>query len=98
MTTQPTLAFAQQFLEENFSPWITDLKPKLKIRENGTAQMDIPIFLNIQRVGGIVCGLAMGALAGTCMVFACTSRIEELIPVITTTLDTQFCALQLALS
>ena len=47
MTTQPTLAFAQQFLEENFSPWITDLKPKLKIRENGTAQMDITIFLAI---------------------------------------------------
>ena len=63
VTTQPTLAFAQQFLEENFSPWITNLKPKLKIRENGTTQMDIPIFLNIQPVGGIVCGLAMGALA-----------------------------------
>ena len=90
MTTRLTLAFSQQFLEENFAPWIIDLKPQLMICENGTAQMDIPISPHIQRVGGIVCGQAMGALADTCMVFACFSHKDKLLPIATTTLDTQF--------
>ena len=90
MTAQITLAFAQKFLEENFAPWIIDLKPKLMIYQNGVAQMDIPISSHIQRVGEIVCGQAMGALADTCMVFACFSHMDKLIPVATVTLDTQF--------
>ena len=90
MTTRFTLRFAQQFLEKNFAPWIIDLKPKLMICDKGTAQMEIPISPHIQRVGGIVCGQAMGALADTCMVFACFSHMNKLLPIATTTLDTQF--------
>jgi uncharacterized protein (TIGR00369 family) len=90
MTARLTLPFAQQFLEENFAPWVMGLKPRLLVCENGTAQIDIPISPHIQRVGGIVCGQAMGALADTCMVFACFSQMDKLIPVATTTLDTQF--------
>ena len=90
MTARITLAFAQRFLEENFAPWVIDLKPQLLVCENGTAQIDIPISPHIQRVGEIVCGQAMGALADTCMVFACFSHMDKLIPVATTTLDTQF--------
>ena len=90
MTARITLAFAQRFLEENFAPWVIDLKPQLLVCKNGTAQIDIPISPHIQRVGEIVCGQAMGALADTCMVFACFSHMDKLIPVATTTLDTQF--------
>lgn len=90
MATRLTLTFAQQFLEDNFAPWVIDLKPQLLVCENGAAQIDIPISPHIQRVGGIVCGQAMGALADTSMVFACFSHMDKLIPVATTTLDTQF--------
>ena len=90
MATRLTLTFAQQFLEDNFAPWVIDLKPQLLVCENGTAQIDIPISPHIQRVGEIVCGQAMGALADTCMVFACFSHMDKLISVATTTLDTQF--------
>ena len=43
MTTRFNLPFAQQFLEENFAPWIIDLKPKLMICDRWTAKMEIPI-------------------------------------------------------
>lgn len=85
-----TLELAQKFLEENFAKWITDLKPKVTLCQNGKAQLDIPISPYIERVGGIVCGQAMGALADTTMVFACFSHLNKLSPVATTTLDTQF--------
>ena len=90
MTGALTLPFAQEFLEGNFAPWIIDLKPKLIDCANGLARIDIPITPHIERVGHIVCGQAMGALADTTMVFACFAQIDKLIPIATITLDTQF--------
>ena len=90
MTGQLTVQFAQEFLDKNFAPWITDLKPKLIDCASGTARIDIPITPHIERVGRIVCGQAMSALSDTTMVFACFSHMDKLIPVATTTLDTQF--------
>ena len=90
MTAALTLTFAQEFLEGNFAPWIIDLQPKLINCANGFARIDIPITPHIERVGHIVCGQAMGALADTTMVFACFAQVDKLIPVATTTLDTQF--------
>tara|TARA_S200000501_G_C20348644_1_gene536559 strand:+ start:92 stop:514 length:423 start_codon:yes stop_codon:yes gene_type:complete len=90
MTGQLTVQFAQEFLDKNFAPWIIDLKPKLIDCASGTARIDIPITPHIERVGRIVCGQAMSALSDTTMVFACFSHMDKLIPVATTTLDTQF--------
>ena len=90
ITAALTLTFAQEFLEGNFAPWIIDLKPKVIDCSNGLARIDIPITPHIERVGRIVCGQAMGALADTTMVFACFAHLDRLIPVATTTLDTQF--------
>ena len=90
MTGQLTIQFAQEFLDKNFAPWITDLKPKLIDCDRGHARIDIPISPHIERVGQIVCGQAMSALADTTMVFACFSFMDKLIPVATTTLDIQF--------
>ena len=90
MTSVLTLTLAQKFLEENFAPWIIELNPKLIDCVNGFARVDIPITPHIERVGRIVCGQAMGALADTTMVFACFAQMDKLIPVATTTLDTQF--------
>ena len=90
MTASLTLTLAQEFLEGNFAPWIIDLKPKLIDCANGFARIDIPITTHIERAGHIVCGQAMSALADTTMVFACFAQMDKLIPVATTTLDTQF--------
>ena len=90
MVTQLTLPFAQKFLNDNFAQWILDLHPTLTHCAYGSAVIDIPITAHIQRVGDIVCGQAMGALADTTMVFACFSHLDRLEPVSTTTLDTQF--------
>ena len=90
MTGYFTIQFAQEFLYKNFAPWITDLKPKLIECDSGTARIDIPITPHIERVGHMVCGQAISALADTTMVFACFSHMETLIPVATTTLNTEF--------
>ena len=90
MSDPLSLSLAQNFLAENFAPWIMALKPQIMACADGSAQIDIPITSDIERVGGIVCGQAMGALADTTMVFACFSHLGRLEPVSTTTLDTQF--------
>ena len=90
MSDPLSLSLAQNFLDENFAPWIMALKPQIMACADGSAQIDIPITSDIERVGGIVCGQAMGALADTTMVFACFSHMQKLAPVATTTLDTQF--------
>ena len=90
MTAALTPTIAQGFLEGNFAPWIIDLKPKLINCANGSARIDIPIAPHIERVGHIVCGQAMGALADTTMVFACFAKMDKLFRVATTTLNVQF--------
>ena len=90
MTGHLTIQFAQEFLDKNFAPWIIDLEPKLIDCNNGAARIDVPISPHIERVGQMVCGQAMSALADTTMVFACFSHMQKLIPVATTTLDIQF--------
>ena len=90
MTGHLTIQFAQEFLDKNFAPWITDLEPKLIDCNNGVARIDVPISPHIERVGQMVCGQAMSALADTTMVFACFSHMQKLMPVATTTLDIQF--------
>ena len=90
MTAALTPTIAQEFLEGKFAPWIIDLKPKVIDCANGLARIDIPITPHIERVGRIVCGQAMGALADTTMVFACFAKMDKLFRVATTTLNVQF--------
>lgn len=52
--------------------------------------MEIPITEDINRIGGIVSGQALAALADTAMVFACFGHLDAVEPVGTVTLDTQF--------
>ena len=70
MQNQLDLETARAFLADNFAPWVLDLRPELISCENGAARIDIPITNHIKRVGDIVCGQTMGALADTTMVFA----------------------------
>ncbi|MWD26190.1 hotdog fold thioesterase [Aquicoccus sp. SCR17] len=81
---------AQQALEENFAPWVRALRPTVTEIGPERAVMEIPITDHVMRVGGIISGQALAALADTTMVFACAGHFGELKPVATTNLDTQF--------
>ncbi|KIN61677.1 Thioesterase family protein [Sulfitobacter noctilucae] len=81
---------AQSILDQAFAPWVNALHPKITaISESGTT-MIIPITDDIMRIGGIVSGQALAALADTSMVFACFGYLDAPEPLGTVTLDTQF--------
>ena len=81
---------AQQFLTDNFAPWIMALQPEVTAIDDTGATLRIPITDDIMRVGGIVSGQTLATLADTAMVIGCGGAAGEMIPVGTVTLDTQF--------
>lgn len=81
---------AQRLLDENFAPWVLALAPQITGISADMAVLEIPITPEIARVGGIVCGQALAALADTSMVFACAGHLGEFTPVATTNLETRF--------
>lgn len=82
--------FANTILQENFAAWILSLNPMITEINAERAVMSMPITPEINRVGDIVCGQALAALADTAMVFACFGHLDKMEPVGTVTLDTQF--------
>lgn len=83
-------SIAQNFLEENFAPWVLSLKPRVTEVDSEGATLEIPITADINRVGDIVSGQTLATLADTAMVIGCCAAAGALIPVGTVTLDTQF--------
>lgn len=81
---------AQEFLDGNFAPWVLAMSPKVTQYGPEGATLEVPITPDIMRVGGIVCGQAMGALADTTMVFACIGTMPSPNPIATTNLETRF--------
>ena len=81
---------AQSALEDYFADWVRALH--ITVTEIGPegAVLEIPVRPEIARVGGIVSGQALAALADTAMVFACAGHFGAFRPVATTNLDTQF--------
>lgn len=90
MTDALTPATAQQFLSQNFAPWVQALD--LSVRDIGAqgAVLAMPITPALCRVGDILSGQALAAMADTAMVFACAGHLGAFRPVATTNLDTQF--------
>lgn len=84
------LSDAQRFLDENFAPWVLALGPVVTRADAEGLSIDIPITDAIARVGGIVSGQSLAALADTAMVLACGAHLGRMAPVATITLDTQF--------
>ncbi len=81
---------AQAMLAKGFARWvqaldltITDISPK-------GATLIMPITEDLARIGGIISGQALAAMADTAMVFACFGHLDAFTPVATTNLDTQF--------
>jgi uncharacterized protein (TIGR00369 family) len=84
------IATANALLEENFAPWVLRLQPKVTEITPLQAILEIPVEPAVARVGGIVCGQALSALADTAMVFACAGHLGAFTLVATTNLETRF--------
>jgi uncharacterized protein (TIGR00369 family) len=81
---------AQSFLAQNFAPWVRALDITIADITPDRTTLTIPITPDLMRVGDILSGQAIAALADTAMVFACFGHLGEFTPVGTVTLDTQF--------
>lgn len=77
-------------LEEMFAPWVRALDLRIDGICCSGATLSMPVTPEIARVGGIVSGQALAALADTAMVFACAGHFKAFTPVATTNLDLQF--------
>lgn len=85
-----TVDQANQFLQTNFAPWVLDLKPVVTVVNDGSIQLEIPANPALYRVGRIVCGQALMALADTAMVLGLVSALEESRLVTTVDMNTTF--------
>ena len=81
---------AQAFLDENFAPWVRALDLTFTEISEGKATATMPITPDLTRMGDILSGQALAAMADTLMVFACFAHYGGPKPVATTNLDTQF--------
>jgi len=88
MTLTPETA--QQFLAENFADWVQALDLTIIAIDPSGATLTMPITPALARVGGILSGQALAAMADTAMVFACAGHMGAFRPVATTNLDTVF--------
>ncbi|WP_417677421.1 PaaI family thioesterase [Pseudodonghicola sp.] len=81
---------AQKIFAENFADWVQALD--LKVIEVGSDHVLIrmPLGDHLARVGGIVSGQALAALADTTMALAIIAHFPEPRPFATTDLHTQF--------
>jgi uncharacterized protein (TIGR00369 family) len=81
---------ANAALDAYFADWVRALSPDVTDIGPDAAVLEIPITDAIARVGGIVSGQALSALADTAMVFACAGHLGAFVPVATTNLETRF--------
>lgn len=80
----------QSILDQNFAPWVLALKPDVRAADTDHVLLRMPLTPDLARVGGIVSGQALAALADTSMVLAAVAHAGEFKPFATTNLDTQF--------
>lgn len=81
---------AQTLLNDNFAQWVTALDLTVEDISTEEALIRMPLTDQIMRVGGIVCGQALAALADTSMVLASIAHMQSFKPLATTDLHTQF--------
>ncbi|MEP2533448.1 PaaI family thioesterase [Shimia sp.] len=85
-----TVANAQAVLTSAFAPWVQALDLTITGITPTAATLMMPITADLTRVGGIISGQALAAMADTAMVFAAMGHLGEAKPVATTNLDTVF--------
>lgn len=81
---------AQTILNENFAQWVLALDLTVTAIDADHALIRMPLGDHLARVGGIVSGQALAALADTTMVLAAIAHTGEFKPFATTDLHTQF--------
>lgn len=79
-----------RILADNFAPWVKDLGIKVVEVAPDASTFRMPLGPHLARVGGIVSGQALAALADTAMVLAAIAQAGRMVPFATTNLDTQF--------
>ena len=72
-----TLQDARAGLAAWFAPWVLDLGFTVEHLEPGLARCRLPVNPRLNRIGGLVSGQALMALADTTMVFAIASGLSE---------------------
>lgn len=86
-----TPADAQKIFDENFAPWVRALGLEFtETDESGRCTGEMAITDELTRMGDVLSGQALAAMADTVMVFACASLFGEMRPVATTNLEVQF--------
>jgi len=81
---------AQKILADNFAEWVLALDLTVAGIDLDHALIRMPLSNHLARVGGIVSGQALAALADTAMVLAAIAHSGEMRPFATTDLHTQF--------
>lgn len=85
-----TVAEADRFLKENLAPWVQDLDITFENIGDGSITLRVPPSDRLNRLGGMVCGQAIMALADTAMVFAVASAAGGFVPMTTVNQTSSF--------
>jgi len=81
---------AQAIFDQSFAPWVRALDLSITSISPTGATLHMPITPDLTRMGDVLSGQALAALADTAMVFACAGLFGEMKPVATTNLEVQF--------
>jgi len=81
---------AQTIFDQGFAPWVRALDLSITAISPTGATLEMPITPDLTRMGDVLSGQALAALADTAMVFACAGLFGEMKPVATTNLEVQF--------
>ena len=77
-------------LADAFAPWVRDLNLSVEAIGNGGITMRLPADARLSRIGGIVSGQAMTAMADTTMVLALAAHFGGFRPVATVDIAMSF--------
>ncbi|MCG7623123.1 PaaI family thioesterase [Epibacterium sp. Ofav1-8] len=80
----------QQILADAFAPWVQALELTVVETAPDSTVLRMPVTPALARVGGIVSGQALMALADTAMVLGAMSHAGRMLPLATTDLHCQF--------
>lgn len=80
----------QAILDENFADWVRALDLTVTKASAQAVELRMPLADHLARVGGIVSGQALAALADTAMVLAAVAHAGEMKLFATTDLHSQF--------
>ncbi len=80
----------QSALDEYFAPWVQALGLKAESFDADSVTLRLPQNAELSRVGGMLCGQAMMAAAGTAMVLALINHFGEFKPCTTVQMNSSF--------